>query len=168
MMDGTVQSGDLDGDAWAVRHFVSQRIPLLVCQSYAKNAGLYGERIGCLNVVGKDEEETKKILSQLSVLQRSEISNPPTFGARIVSFPRCYWLRSTRLTDWQVSMLLNDEKMFQEWVRDVKEMSGRIIEMRKVLYDQLTNKLQTPGDWKHITNQIGMFSFTGLNGGSRH
>lgn len=79
------QSGDLDNDAWAVRHFVSQRIPLLVCQSYAKNAGLYGERIGCLNFVGKDAEESKKILSQLSVLQRSEISNPPSFGARIVS-----------------------------------------------------------------------------------
>ena len=60
-------------------------MPLLVCQSYAKNAGLYGERIGCLNVVGKTAEEGKKVLSQLSVLQRSEISNPPAFGGRIVS-----------------------------------------------------------------------------------
>lgn len=60
-------------------------------------------------------------------------------------------------------MLLNEPDMFQEWLRDVKTMSHRIIEMREQLYDQLTNKLQTPGDWKHITNQIGMFSFTGLN-----
>jgi len=96
-------------------------------------------------VVGRDAEETKKILSQLSVLQRSEISNPPAFGGRIVS------------------MLLNDKNMFDEWNRDVKTMAGRIIEMREALYDQLVNKLQTPGDWKHITNQIGMFSFTGLN-----
>lgn len=60
-------------------------------------------------------------------------------------------------------MLLNDKDMFQEWIRDVKTMSGRIIEMREALYDQLVNKLKTPGDWKHITSQIGMFSFTGLN-----
>jgi aspartate aminotransferase len=60
-------------------------------------------------------------------------------------------------------MLLNDEQMFKEWIRDVKTMSGRIIEMREALYDQLVNKLHTPGDWKHITSQIGMFSFTGLN-----
>ena len=60
-------------------------------------------------------------------------------------------------------MLLNDKNMFDEWNRDVKTMAGRIIEMREALYDQLVNKLQTPGDWKHITNQIGMFSFTGLN-----
>lgn len=60
-------------------------------------------------------------------------------------------------------MILNDEQMFQEWIRDVKTMSGRIIEMRESLYNELVNNLKTPGDWKHIINQIGMFSFTGLN-----
>jgi aspartate/tyrosine/aromatic aminotransferase len=29
--------------------------------------------------------------------------------------------------------------------------------MRAKLYDLLTNKLKTPGDWSHITSQIGMF-----------
>ena len=52
--------------------------------------------------------------------------------------------------------------MFESWKRDVETMSGRIIEMREVLYNKLTNELKTPGDWKHITRQIGMFSFTGL------
>lgn len=42
-------------------------------------------------------------------------------------------------------------------------MSGRIIEMRKGLRERL-EKLGTPGTWDHITSQIGMFSFTGLNG----
>lgn len=60
-------------------------------------------------------------------------------------------------------MLLNDEQMFKEWIRDIKTMAGRIIEMREALYDQLVNKLKTPGNWDHITSQIGMFSFTGLN-----
>lgn len=77
-------SGDLDNDGWAVRHFVEKGIPLLVCQSFAKNAGLYGERVGALHVTGKTEQEAKSIFSQLSVLSRAEISNPPTFGARIV------------------------------------------------------------------------------------
>ena len=58
---------------------------MLVCQSFAKNAGLYGERVGGLHVVGVDEKAAEKVKSQLSVLQRSEISNPPTYGARIVS-----------------------------------------------------------------------------------
>lgn len=42
-------------------------------------------------------------------------------------------------------------------------MSSRIIEMRKALKAAL-EKLGTPGTWEHITSQIGMFSYTGLNG----
>jgi aspartate aminotransferase len=41
-------------------------------------------------------------------------------------------------------------------------MSGRIIAMRKALRRKL-EELGTPGTWNHITDQIGMFSFTGLN-----
>lgn len=33
--------------------------------------------------------------------------------------------------------------------------------MRRALYDEL-QRLQTPGTWEHIINQIGMFSYTGL------
>jgi aspartate/tyrosine/aromatic aminotransferase len=54
-------------------------------QSFAKNAGLYGERVGALHFIGVDKAAADRIKSQLSVLQRSEISNPPSHGARIVS-----------------------------------------------------------------------------------
>lgn len=42
-------------------------------------------------------------------------------------------------------------------------MSGRIIKMRKGLRERLEAKTK-PGAWKHVTDQIGMFSYTGLNG----
>lgn len=35
--------------------------------------------------------------------------------------------------------------------------------MRRALRENL-EKLGTPGKWEHITQQIGMFSFSGLNG----
>jgi aspartate/tyrosine/aromatic aminotransferase len=38
-------------------------------------------------------------------------------------------------------------------------MAERIIEMREVLYEKLTNELKTPGDWSHIKSQIGMFRY---------
>lgn len=41
-------------------------------------------------------------------------------------------------------------------------MSSRIIEMRQALRDKLES-LSTPGSWDHITQQIGMFSYTGLD-----
>ena len=42
-------------------------------------------------------------------------------------------------------------------------MAGRILECRKLLHDKL-RELGTPGSWKHIEDQKGMFGFTGLNG----
>jgi aspartate aminotransferase len=44
-------SGDLDKDAWAIRYFIEQGFQMLVSQSFAKNMGLYGERIGALHIV---------------------------------------------------------------------------------------------------------------------
>ncbi|VDM15382.1 unnamed protein product [Wuchereria bancrofti] len=41
-------------------------------------------------------------------------------------------------------------------------MSSRIKDMRYALRNNL-EKLGTPGIWEHITQQIGMFSFIGLN-----
>jgi len=90
------------------------------------------------------QDTTKRISSQLAILQRSEISNPPIHGARIAS------------------LILNDEKLFAEWEGDLRTMSGRVIDMRKALRQKLES-MGTPGTWQHITDQIGMFSFTGLN-----
>ncbi|KAF2637481.1 PLP-dependent transferase [Massarina eburnea CBS 473.64] len=140
-------SGDVARDAWAIRYFVEQGFELCIAQSYAKNFGLYGERAGCFHFVtspSPDAQSTvSRVASQLAILQRSEISNPPAYGARIAS------------------KVLNDRDLFAQWEKDLKTMSGRIIEMRKALRGKL-EELGTPGKWNHITEQIGMFSFTGL------
>ena len=148
-------SGDLEADAWAVRYFVEQGFELCVAQSFAKNFGLYGERAGAFHFVaspspspgsssGEPSDTITRIASQLAILQRSEISNPPAYGARIAS------------------LVLNDAELFEEWNANLKTMSGRIIKMREELRGHL-ERLGTPGTWGHITEQIGMFSFTGLN-----
>lgn len=48
-------SGNIHKDAEGVRHFAEERIPMLVCQSYAKNMGLYGQRIGALSFLFGEE-----------------------------------------------------------------------------------------------------------------
>ncbi|KAJ5804897.1 hypothetical protein N7474_010784 [Penicillium riverlandense] len=141
-------SGNLARDAWAIQYFVEQGFELCVAQSFAKNFGLYGERTGAFHFVsapGADASNASAhIASQLAILQRSEISNPPAYGARIAS------------------RVLNDPALFKEWEADLRTMSGRIQEMRKGLRARLEEK-GTPGSWAHITDQIGMFSFTGLS-----
>jgi hypothetical protein len=48
--------GDLDKDAFAPRLFVENGLEVMVAQSYSKNLGLYGERVGALNVVLSDAD----------------------------------------------------------------------------------------------------------------
>ncbi|KAI1075739.1 putative aspartate aminotransferase [Whalleya microplaca] len=141
-------SGDLLQDNAAIRYFVDQGFELVVAQSFAKNFGLYGERVGCFHVVTSPAADATAVIgrvsSQLAILQRSEISNPPLYGARIAA------------------TVLNDPALFAEWQDNLRTMSGRIISMRKALRQKL-EELGTPGTWNHVTDQIGMFSFTGLS-----
>jgi len=136
-------SGDILKDAFAVRYFVEQGHQILLCQSFAKNLGLYGERVGAISFVTADSEEKARVDSQLKIIIRPLYSNPPIHGARLVS------------------AILGSPELKEQWLGEVKGMADRIIAMREKLYNTLV-ELKTPGEWGHIKSQIGMFSFTGL------
>lgn len=143
-------SGDLDNDAYAIRLAINEKIissPIMICQSFAKNCGMYGERVGAVHVIPQletDEALNRAVRSQLNKITRSEISNPPAYGAKIVA------------------KILNDEELYGQWRLDLITMSSRIQKMRNALRSKL-EQLGTPGTWDHITSQTGMFSFTGLS-----
>lgn len=136
-------SGDVDRDAFALRYFVEQGHEIMLCQSFAKNLGLYGERAGTFSMVTASPEEKERVLSQLKRVIRPLYSSPPLHPAQLVA------------------TILGSPALYTEWLGEVKKMADRIIAMRARLYDILL-ELQTPGNWDHIKSQIGMFSFTGL------
>ena len=132
-------SGSTTRDAFAVRHFVAQGHQIALCQSFAKNMGLYGERVGAFSLTTQSEEEKKRVESQVKIIIRPMYSNPPLHGAHIAN------------------NILSDPELYQEWEGEVKGMANRIINMRERLYNLLTHELSTPGEWGHIKSQIGMF-----------
>lgn len=137
-------SGDTDRDAQALRNFVKDGHKMALAQSFAKSMGLYGERVGAFTIVCSTKEEAKAVESQVKIIIRPMYSNPPVHGARIAS------------------TILNTPELNAEWLQDVKGMADRIISVRQHLRDDL-KKEGSSKDWKHITDQIGMFCFTGLN-----
>ncbi|RCI14347.1 hypothetical protein L249_6061 [Ophiocordyceps polyrhachis-furcata BCC 54312] len=137
-------TGDIDRDAFAVRHFVEEGHHIALCQSFAKNMGLYGERVGAFSLVCDNVEERKKVDSQLKILIRPMYSNPPIHGARIAE------------------KVMASHNLRQEWLSELKQMADRIIKMRSLLRENL-EKLGSVHDWSHITKQIGMFAYTGLS-----
>lgn len=59
-------SGDSEKDAYSIRKFVADGHQVFLAQSYAKNFGLYGERVGALSVVTGSSEETDRVNSQVN------------------------------------------------------------------------------------------------------
>jgi aspartate aminotransferase len=137
-------SGNINDDAFAVRQFINDNHNFILAQSYAKNMGLYGERVGAFTVVCQDKDEVERVMSQVKILIRPMYSNPPIHGARIAS------------------KILNTPDLRALWLTEVKQMADRIITMRQQLVGNL-NKFGSKKNWQHITDQIGMFCFTGLN-----
>lgn len=99
--------------------------------------------MGAFSIVCADAEEKKRVDSQIKILVRPLYSNPPIHGARIAS------------------EILNDASLNKQWLGEVKDMAERIITMRALLKKNLED-LGSKHDWSHITNQIGMFAYTGL------
>ena len=62
-------SGDPTRDAFALRHFVERDgHQVMLAQSFAKNMGLYGERIGMFSMVTNSEEEAARVSSQVKIV----------------------------------------------------------------------------------------------------
>ncbi|KAI0420563.1 aspartate aminotransferase-like protein [Xylaria grammica] len=140
-------TGDVDNDAWPIRYFatcLNGKMEFAVAQSFSKNFGLYGERVGALHVVTSDRDTADRVEKALRKISRAEISSTPSFGAKIVA------------------TIVQNPDLRDQWHRDVKTMSNRLGIMRRRLYEELT-KRGPPGNWGHLLTDIGMFSMTGLS-----
>lgn len=60
-------SGDCTRDAGAIRIFLEDGHLLGTSQSYAKNMGLYGQRVGCFSIVAANPQQAAAVESQMKV-----------------------------------------------------------------------------------------------------
>mmetsp|Transcript_20800 Transcript_20800/g.49390 ORF Transcript_20800/g.49390 Transcript_20800/m.49390 type:complete len:545 (-) Transcript_20800:328-1962(-) len=137
-------SGSAEDDAQAFRYAVSQHVPILLAQSFAKNFGMYGERVGSLSIVCGDIVQKERIMSELRTIIRPLYSSPPRHGSSIVK------------------IVLSDPGLKEEYYQECANMAVRIKKMRKKLVNALA-QAGSKHDWSHIVQQIGMFAFTGMD-----
>ncbi len=130
-------------DGAAVHKFVAAGLNFLVSTSFSKSFSLYGERVGALSVLCQTKDEADRVLSQLKIMIRTNYSNPPTHGGAVVA------------------AVLGNPELRALWETELAAMRQRIKQMRSLLVE----KLKTAGvkkDMNFITEQIGMFSYSGL------
>ncbi|CAI7583639.1 unnamed protein product [Penicillium glandicola] len=137
-------SGDIDTDLAGVRLFAEEEIPLVFVSTYGKSFGLYSERVGFLSVLVPSEEVGKRVEAHLKLLARAESGAPPDFGSKIIE------------------TVLSDDILEPQWRLELREMANQLKRRRIALREEL-EKLETPGNWQHITDQNGMFSYVGLS-----
>jgi aromatic-amino-acid transaminase len=130
-------------DGAVIGKFVASAQDFFVATSFSKSFSLYGERVGALSVVCENKQEADRVLSQLKIVIRANYSNPPTHGGQVVA------------------TVLNTPKLRALWENELGDMRVRIKQMRVALVE----KLKAAGvkqDMSFITQQIGMFSYSGL------
>lgn len=135
-------SGSLEKDGLSQRLFTESGLEFFIAQSFAKNFGLYGERIGYIHVKCDSKDAADAVLSQLKIIVRQAYSSPPKHGAAIVN------------------AILSSEDLKKQWLEELTLMSNRIVDMRVRLREAVEKRTGTA--WSHITEQIGMFTYTGL------
>jgi aromatic-amino-acid transaminase len=131
-------------DGAVIGKFVASGQDFFVATSFSKSFSLYGERVGALSVVCQNKQEADRVLSQLKIVIRANYSNPPTHGGQVVA------------------TVLNTPKLRALWEKELGDMRVRIKQMRVALVE----KLKVAGvkqDMSFITQQIGMFSYSGLS-----
>ena len=136
----------LEADAAGLRALLECHDELLVCSSFSKNFGLYNERTGALTAVAKTPAAADAVQSQLKVAARVNYSNPPAHGGSIVT------------------TILGDAELTKVWEKELAAMCTRIAEMRRAFVEGLV-RAGAKRDFSFITQQKGMFSFSGLNEG---
>lgn len=136
-------SKGIEEDAAGLRLFSDTHEELLVASSFSKNFGLYNERVGAATIVAKDAETARISFTQMKAGIRSNYSNPPSHGAKIVT------------------TILSDAKLTALWQEEVAQMRGRIREMRELFVATL-KQYKPDVDFSFIEEQNGMFSFSGL------
>ncbi len=131
-------------DGAVVGKFTASGQTFLVSTSFSKSFSLYGERVGALSVLCTDKAEADRVLSQLKIMIRTNYSNPPTHGGTVVA------------------TVLNTPALRALWEQELGAMRVRIKQMRSALVERL-KAAGVKQDMSFITDQIGMFSYSGLS-----
>lgn len=136
-------SGNIEEDSGILRIINNQNYPVFVCTSYAKNFGLYSERVGNLFFRGYDDKDTSELNDILRTIIRQIYSSPPSNGSSIIK------------------TILSNEELKKIWLDELENISEHYKSIRKELKSKLENKLGT--DFSDVTIQKGMFYYSNLS-----
>ncbi len=134
----------IEKDAAAIQLFAKEGHEMLIAYSCSKNFSLYCQRVGALYVVDENSAVKLRVGSQIKRIIRALYSNPPEYGAHVVTH------------------ILKHEELKKQWREDLEGMRLRLKSMRDLLIQRLKAKAKKI-DFSYLKAHKGMFSFVDLN-----
>lgn len=130
----------LEEDTYGLR-FMAKSVPeMIIAASCSKNFGLYRERVGLAALITQNSLRKDIVQSQIQSVARGIYSMPPSYGGALVD------------------IILANKSLSNMWQGEVTEMRERMIQLRKLLVDNLVAQSASK-DFSFINQQKGMFSF---------
>lgn len=133
----------LDEDAFAIRLFLEKGHEYFVAHSFSKSFSLYGERVGALYVVMKEEGLKDRMRRNIRSLIRTNYSNPPRHGAHIVK------------------LVLQTPKLRSIWEKEVEFARNRMQSCRKLFAEKLQKAIPKNKTFD-VGEGNGFFTLLGL------
>lgn len=130
----------LEEDAYGIRLMAESVPEMIVAASCSKNFGLYRERVGLAAIITQNSANRDIVQSQIQFVARGIYSMPPSYGGALVD------------------IILANADLTTLWQNEVTEMRERMIQLRKLLVDNLAAQGASK-DFSFINQQKGMFSY---------
>jgi len=131
----------MEEDAYGVRRVLVAVPEAIVCYSCDKNFGLYRDRVGALYVMMAEPSQLPAAMSNAHALARANWSQPPDHGGAAVR------------------LILEDEKLTEQWLDELDQMRER---MRQVRARLAAAGVAGSVDLTPLGQQNGLFSIVGL------
>lgn len=132
----------IEEDAIGISTLCNAGLEVMICSSFSKNLGLYGERVGAMTLVADSEKSAKAALSHVKSCIRVNYSNPPKHGAALAT------------------TVLIDDGLRDVWFKELSDVRSRIKQVRSQFVKEMNSR--SDRDFSFIEKQNGMFSFSGL------
>lgn len=130
-------------DNFPLQLLVEKGIEHMVAFSCSKTFTLYSERVGALSVYTGSCEEKEGVQSHLKQIVRRSYSNPPRFGAEVVS------------------RILSDEDLKKQWKQELSLVRKRLEQNRTYLVEIL-EKVAPEQTVQALKESFGFFAQLGL------
>lgn len=127
----------LEGDSESIRLFLEAGHEMMVATTFAKNLGLYNERVGAL-IIHSSQKTLASIESHAKSIARTCYSSPPAHGAQVAA------------------LLFQDEELTAMWKSELETIRNQLSKQRQILFEALTQK-NPPFAFEHLMTTSGLF-----------